>query len=180
MFCNYCGSPLAAGVQFCTSCGKAVGPAGTGTPVAQAAPAPRSDTAGRVARHRNILGVLWLVRALMNLPGALVLVGISGMRNMPFSGPWGNPWGGMPQFLGPLLGSIGVALLLMTALSIVVGVGLLQTQSWGRILAIVMGIVSLISIPFGTALGIYTLWVLLPEECDREFAQMAQARARIN
>jgi hypothetical protein len=36
-------------------------------------------------------------------------------------------------------------------------------------LALVLGFVNLIHIPFGTALGIYTLWVLLPAQSEREF-----------
>jgi len=44
---------------------------------------------------------------------------------------------------------------------------LLQREPWARTLAVILGFVSLFfNIPFGTALGIYTLWVLLPAESD--------------
>jgi hypothetical protein len=37
-----------------------------------------------------------------------------------------------------------------------------------------MGIVSLfIHIPFGTALGIYTLWVLLPAHAEEEYEKLS-------
>jgi hypothetical protein len=39
--------------------------------------------------------------------------------------------------------------------------GLMERTPWGRILAIVVAILSLIQFPFGTALGIWTLAVLL-------------------
>jgi hypothetical protein len=42
-------------------------------------------------------------------------------------------------------------------------------------LAIVMGCLNLIHIPFGTALGIYTLWVLLPAQSEREYRNVSQA-----
>jgi hypothetical protein len=42
-------------------------------------------------------------------------------------------------------------------------------------LAIVTGVFNLIDIPFGTALGIYTLWVLLPTESEREYREAARA-----
>src|SRR6266852_3303715 len=45
-----------------------------------------------------------------------------------------------------------------------VGWGLLQRQPWARTIAIVLGILALFHPPFGTALGIYTLWVLLAAE----------------
>jgi hypothetical protein len=67
-----------------------------------------------------------------------------------------------------VLGSIGTIIcVIMTVLAIpgiIAGIGLLRMKSWGRILAIVVGCLDLLHIPFGTALGIYTLWVLLNDE----------------
>jgi hypothetical protein len=42
-------------------------------------------------------------------------------------------------------------------------------------LAIVLGCISLIHFPLGTALGIYTLWVLVPEGADNEYKALARA-----
>ena len=67
-------------------------------------------------------------------------------------------------------------LLVGTSLAgLAVGVGLLERRSWARVLAIVLGIISLIHMPFGTALGIYTLWVLMPAESEREYRRLAGA-----
>jgi hypothetical protein len=49
----------------------------------------------------------------------------------------------------------------------------MQRQSWARVLAIVLGIVGLLSLPLGTALGIYTLWALLGRDADAEYQQMS-------
>lgn len=171
MFCNQCGAPLPAGVMYCNQCGKAVGTA----PPPGAAPnfAP-AVAMGRVAQHRNVLGVLWLVLGLLGLIGAFVLLTISSFR------PWENPWSPptpTPDFIVPLLTSIGLGLLIFSLLRVVAGVGLLQTQSWARLLTIVLGVVSLIEVPLGTALGIYTLWVLVPQSSEAEFHRLEQARA---
>jgi hypothetical protein len=56
------------------------------------------------------------------------------------------------------------------------GWGLLHRESWARILALIAGFLALFHPPFGTALGIYTLWVLLSAESEREYAEQA-ARA---
>jgi hypothetical protein len=40
-------------------------------------------------------------------------------------------------------------------------------------LVIVLGVISLIEVPFGTALGIYTLWVLLPAQSEAEYRQLS-------
>lgn len=177
MFCNQCGSRLAADVRYCTHCGCQVAGAGTGAAAASAMPqasvAVPNTAVGRVRRHRNVLGILWLVRGLMLLPASAVLLGISGR------GPWMwgmNDWGigaGMPGFVHSLLGGFGLGLLVVAIVAFIAGIGLLTVQSWARMLAIIIAIVELISIPFGTALGIYTLWVLMPEQSDAEYAVLA-------
>lgn len=76
-------------------------------------------------------------------------------------------------FAIPILGAVGgiilIALLLFSAPQIIGGIGLLKGQPWARILMIVLSALSLMSIPIGTALGIYGLWVLLNEETVRMF-----------
>jgi len=53
----------------------------------------------------------------------------------------------------------------------------MQRDSWARILAIVMAFIALFNVPFGTAIGVYTLWVLLPRESEREYEAIVAARA---
>jgi len=55
------------------------------------------------------------------------------------------------------------------------GWGLLQRESWARTVALVVGFITLLSIPVGTALGVYTLWVLLPAQSDEEYQALALA-----
>jgi hypothetical protein len=49
----------------------------------------------------------------------------------------------------------------------IAGIGLLRLKSWSRILAIVVACLDLFSIPFGTALGVYTFYVLMNDEAIR-------------
>ena len=46
---------------------------------------------------------------------------------------------------------------------IAVGVPLRRRRHWARLLALMLGAVDLLLLPYGTALGCYTLWVLLNE-----------------
>jgi hypothetical protein len=68
---------------------------------------------------------------------------------------------------------LGWLILIRGVLGIVVGVGLLQHTPWGRIWALVMGFLSILSIPFGTALGIYTIWVLLGAGAEEEYRRVS-------
>jgi hypothetical protein len=51
--------------------------------------------------------------------------------------------------------------------NIIVGWGLLKRKPWSRIAGLVLGCLGLLSFPFGTALGIYSLWVLTKPEAQR-------------
>jgi len=47
----------------------------------------------------------------------------------------------------------------------------LHFRPWSRLLALIMSGLELVSIPFGTALGIYGFWVLLKPETEQLFNQ---------
>ena len=57
------------------------------------------------------------------------------------------------------------------------GMGIDEREPWARIIALVLGFISLFNIPFGTAVGVYTLWVLLPAQSQEEYDATAAARA---
>lgn len=61
---------------------------------------------------------------------------------------------------------------LFTVLSVpaIIGaVGTLKFRNWARILLIIVGTLNLPGFPIGTALGIYTLWVLFHKETEPLF-----------
>jgi uncharacterized membrane protein (DUF2068 family) len=58
-------------------------------------------------------------------------------------------------------------------LAAVTGWSLLNRKPWGRTLAIVAGVLALFKFPLGTALGIYTLWVLAPRQAGMEWERIA-------
>jgi hypothetical protein len=72
-------------------------------------------------------------------------------------------------------GTIGAAiaafLLVLSLPGIIAGIGLLKFRPWARIMAIILGVLHLLSFPFGTALGVYTLVVLLHAEAPAIFGQ---------
>jgi hypothetical protein len=84
------------------------------------------------------------------------------------------PFSGMPLFLHGLMRFFGFLLIAGGILGIVTGWGLLERRPWARTLAIVLGVFRLFDMPFGTALGIYTLWVLLPASSEQEYRRMAR------
>ncbi|MFH1371505.1 MAG: hypothetical protein ABII09_09515 [Planctomycetota bacterium] len=65
-----------------------------------------------------------------------------------------------------------VALLLTTwsLPAIIGGFGLLKRKNWARILIIILAVPELFCIPIGTAIGIYSLWVLVNDETAKLFS----------
>ncbi len=61
---------------------------------------------------------------------------------------------------------IGLAgfLLLLTAPGLVGGIGILKRRRWARVVLLVVAVFKLPGFPFDTALGVYTLWVLMNDE----------------
>jgi len=157
VFCNHCGATMQAVAGFCASCGKPV----TASAPAGAPPAP----SGRLAKHLNILAVLWIAAS------ALRLLESSGLFFAGrFLGRAGAEWGLEPmRWVSGFFPMLGAFTFLAAAAGIVCGWALLQRYDWARLLALVLAVLALLRFPFGTALGIYTLWVLLPTQSEQEY-----------
>lgn len=171
MFCTHCGANFQEGQRFCGACG---------SPLLQTAPlspaaAPPAPT-GRLARHLRILGVLWIaLSAIHLLRGAGRLIGARAIAMFGpdwfDSRPWGWPVGHMlPAFLS-LTGLISLGL---AVAGFAAGWGLLERRPWARTLAIVVAVIALLNPILATLLGIYSLWVLLPTESEREWRLQAR------
>lgn len=66
--------------------------------------------------------------------------------------------------LGVIVVGVCGLLSLLALPDLIGGWALLTGREWGRILVIILGFINLFNIPFGTALGIYTLWALLRDQ----------------
>jgi len=158
MYCDACGTSLQSEQTFCGKCGKEIRP---GFSVAY----PRPD---RVREHVRLLGILWLAYSAFHLMGGIVLSILARTifsRNPEFGAPHG------PPFLHGLFVMIGFLLLAKSLAGIAGGWGLLQREPWGRVLILVVAFIALLDVPFGTGLGVYTLWVLLPAESEQQYMQ---------
>ena len=79
------------------------------------------------------------------------------------------------MFITSIVGtSIAVFIMIVSIPGIIAGFGLLKRKSWARILTIILACLDLIEIPIGTAIGIYSLWVLLNDEVTQLFLKPAE------
>jgi len=163
MYCPNCGAKLEEGQSYCSSCGRPVA-------VTAVSPGAAAPYRGRVARHLQVVAILWIVWSILDLArgaGFLFFRGFA-LHFIPFSFPqrmWMLPITAIAALAGTVILAYG-------AIGLIAAWGLLQRLRWARVLALIIAFLSLIHIPFGTALGIYTLWVLLPAQSGEEYSRM--------
>lgn len=108
-------------------------------------------------QHVPILGWVFIVsNAFMALLGGFLLFLLTGIGVIS----------GEAEAVA-ILGLVGMfvsGILVVLALpGMIAGYGLLRRKEWGRLLAIIIGILNLINFPIGTVIGLYALWVLFQE-----------------
>jgi hypothetical protein len=172
MYCSACGQPLDASQTICRKCGRQV------VPIASPASVPYFHT--RVHRHVHTVAILWIAYSFWMLLHWAIAVGfLAGVFSH-----WGRMGHGFDEpyifpfmhatWLVPLITGVLVG---RAILCVVTGISLLRRAPWARTLALVTAFLTLIRPLTGTALAIYTLWVLLPPASGQEYEQVVVQQA---
>jgi hypothetical protein len=159
MFCSGCGHTLEQGQHVCPQCGRPIAPP----------PPPVPNLAfelGNYANRVRALSTVWFIYG-----GLVLLTGFIGMAFAkaflthgfgPFAhGPWSREFPFGPGFGSAILHFAWIMIVVRAGLALAAGWGLMEHAPWGRVVAIVAAFLSLLKIPFGTAIGIWTLVMLL-------------------
>jgi hypothetical protein len=122
-------------------------------------------------QHIRVLGVLNIVCGALGVLGAVAILAVFGgvIGIVGAASPHSVHPAVAPSVLAVVGGAIALLLLLLSAPSIVAGVGLVRLRNWGRILGVVVSVLHLLNFPFGTALGAYGLWVLSSDRSREAF-----------
>ncbi len=118
----------------------------------------------KMEKHVHLLGVFWIVHGGLVLIGGIItfvlLFGLSFIPDMDSGGT---------TVLRVVGISVGGLLWLLSVPKIIAGVGLLKRMEWARILTLILSFLALFNIPLGTALGIYSLAILLRDDTTQLF-----------
>ena len=114
-------------------------------------------------KHVTLVAIIYIVfGAIGILIGLFLLVVII----------FGGLISGDPEAM-TITGIVGTTLcgffLLLSVPKVIGGIGLLKRRGWAKILVLIISILDLANIPIGTAIGIYTIWVLLNDKTARLF-----------
>jgi len=114
--------------------------------------------------HIKVIGILWVIFGALSLCFALFaflfFFGVAQIPGVDNVGP------GILRIIGLIVSSF---LALIGLPKIIGGLGLIQHKEWARILMLVISFISLANVPFGTALGVYSMIVLFNPETVRMF-----------
>jgi hypothetical protein len=159
MFCDACGTQLQASQKFCSGCGRVV----TGGLLAQ------YPQRSRIQEHVRLLAIFWFALGAFEAVGGFILLVLARTVFARMNETAPSP--GLPIFLHLLFIVLGIFVLAKSAAGFFTGWGLLNREPWARVMALVLGFIALLNVPLGTALGVYTLWVLLPTSSEAEYAR---------
>jgi len=104
----------------------------------------------------GVLGIMFSLLFLVLMGGATLIVGMAnGMNDSA-----------LPMSVIAIVGLIFSGYIFLSSIpGVIAGIGLLKYAGWARILTIIISILYIpVHFPFGTLLGIYSLWVLFSSE----------------
>lgn len=115
------------------------------------------------AKHIKIVAWLFIINS-----GLLVLAAVGVLFKVTLAGLFSGQLGAMiaSPFVAVVIAVIMVALAMPGLLA---GKGLLEGKGWARVLAMVLAAINFLHFPVGTALCIYTFWVLWGTDADHVF-----------
>ena len=64
---------------------------------------------------------------------------------------------------------LAIVFIVISLPGIFAGMGLYKRKEWARVLTIILSVIELFSFPFGTAIGIFSIWALIQPEAIAEF-----------
>jgi hypothetical protein len=130
-----------------------------------------------VERHATVLAILTgLWGALAMLIGVALLLLSAGALAV-LAGPDGDAVGFAAGLTAGTFAALGAFSLLWGGAHVWAGMLLRRRRVAGRMLTLALAVVDLLVLPFGTALGIYALWVLLTHDGRRLFEPAAPVPA---
>jgi zinc ribbon protein len=161
MFCTHCGAEVESHARFCSKCGQQV--AAATAPITPVVTTPKR-TEHDMNMHITILGWLLIGSGILTaIGGTIVLFASQIFRHLPIEVAQEMPRG-IPPFAAWLTSVVGLAIIAVAAATAAAGVGLLQYRTWARTFATIVAVLLVFHFPIGTAVAVYTFWVLFSQE----------------
>jgi hypothetical protein len=126
-----------------------------------------------VARHVTFLTRLVFIWAALNGLAGVALLAFSLAAVTLALSPSGQPPGSevAAGITAATLAVVGLSALAWAIIHLIAARGLSARRWWARSLALLLSAFDVLLLPLGTALALYSLWVLLQDDARRQFVQ---------
>jgi hypothetical protein len=122
-----------------------------------------------VARHVTILAILTTIWGALAMLIGVSMLFLAAAPVALLNAPQGESVGFAARFMAGVFALTGLFALLWGGAHVWTATRLKRRDPLGRMVGLGLALVDLLILPFGTALGIYSLWVLLTNEGRRLF-----------
>lgn len=114
-------------------------------------------------KHINVVAALQIGLSLFSLLIAFLIFTVMKLVGSFVNEPEGS------MILNIIANVIAIVFIIISFPGIVAGLGLYKRKEWARILTLILSVLEIFNFPFGTAIGIYSIWALIQPETVAEF-----------
>ena len=114
-------------------------------------------------KHINTVAALQIGLSIFNLLMALTLYSILKLIGGFIDEPSGE------MVLTVIANIASTILVILSIPGIIAGLGLYRRKEWARILTLILSVIGIFNFPFGTSIGIFSIWVLIQPESVAAF-----------
>jgi hypothetical protein len=119
-------------------------------------------------KHVNVVAALHIGLSIFGIVIALIIGVVLGLVGGFIEDPVANK-------ILPIIATVAIWVVIIFSIpGIIAGIGLFKRKEWARILTLILSVIKLMNIPIGTAVGAYSIWVLVQDETSALFKPVLQ------
>lgn len=115
-------------------------------------------------KHINIVAALQIGLSIFNLLIALLIFTV-----LKLVGGFVDDANG-ETVLSIIADVLAIVFIIVSIPGILAGLGLYKRKEWARVLTLILSVIEIFNFPFGTAIGIYSIWALIQPETVAAFS----------
>ncbi|MBL7973122.1 MAG: hypothetical protein JNL03_16505 [Prolixibacteraceae bacterium] len=115
-------------------------------------------------KHINIVAALQIGLSIFNLLIALLIFTV-----LKLVGGFVDDANGA-TVLSIIADVLAIVFIIVSIPGILAGLGLYKRKEWARVLTLILSVIEIFNFPFGTAIGIYSIWALIQPETVAAFS----------
>jgi hypothetical protein len=119
-------------------------------------------------KHVNVVAALHIGLSIFGIVIALIIGVVLGLVGSFVDDP-------VALKILPIIATVAIWIVILFSIpGIIAGIGLFKRKEWARILTLILSVIKLMNIPVGTAVGAYSIWVLVQDETTILFKPILQ------